>query len=253
MKYYKNLAKFTAFTLEDAAKTIGSKALASKNLNAMVKNGMVHRIKNNLYTCIDLIKGGDGANRFQIASKITDDSFINYHTAFEFYASYNQMYFTNQVCSTKKFQTFEYDFYSYECHLTNVLEQVDVVQGVRVSTIERTIIDTIDVLGKVMDAEELVKCLDIVSMVDESKLYEMLSIYDKDILYRKAGYILSFYKDELRISEDFFTKCKNKGKFSNKGYLLRSGEGKLVFIPEWGIYGYKDLKSLAYKGGGIDV
>lgn len=253
MKYYKDLAKLTVFTLEEAAKIMGSKELASKNLSLMVKEKSIHRIRNNLYTCVNYATGGDYANRFHIASKITDDSFINYHSSFEFYASYNQVYFINQVCSTKRFKQFDYDGYSYECYLSDTLEQVETIQGSRVATIERTIIDSINMLGKVMDTEELVKCLDIIPMLDEKRLVDMLLIYDKEILYRKVGYVLSFYKDDFKLSEDFFAKCKNNGKLSNKGYLLKSEEGFLSFIPEWGIYGYKDLKSLAYKGGKIDV
>lgn len=253
MKFYQDLATIPAFTLLEASEIIGNKTLAPKNLNAMVKEGSVHRIKRNLYTCVDFSTGDDYANRFEIASKIVEDSFISFHSAFEFYGFYNQSYFDVQVCATKRFMEFEYGGYDYKSYQTNSLEQVDVVQGVRVASIERTIVDSINMLGKVMDAEELVKCLDLVHRVKEEKILRMLSIYNKEILYRKVGYILSLYKEELSLSDGFFEECKKKGVLSNKGYLVLKERNYLIFNTEWGLYTYKNLRKLTSKGGEEDV
>lgn len=253
MKFYQDLAAIPAFTLLEASEIIGNKTLTPKNLNAMVKEGSVHRIRRNLYTCVDFSTGDDYANRFEIASKIVGDSFISFHSAFEFYGFYNQSYFDVQVCSTKRFMEFEYDGYNYRSYLTNTLEQVDVIQGVRVASIERTIVDSINMLGKVMDVEELVKCLDLIHRVKEEKILEMLAIYDKEILYRKVGYILSFYKKEFSLSASLFEECKKRGVLSNKGYLVHKEKDYLIFNAEWGLYSYENLRKLTSKGGEVDV
>ena len=249
MKYYQELAKLPTFTLQDATNIIGNKVTTSKFLNRMVKEKAINRIRQNLYTCVNFSTSDDFANRFQIASNITSDSFISFHTAFEFYGFYNQLYFTVQVCSTSRFLNFNYNDYYYKNYPTNSLAQINIIQGVRVATIERTIVDSINILGKVMDCEELVKCLDLVHRIDENKILEMLDIYDMEVLYRKVGYILSYYKDELSISDSFFKKCKNKGVLSNKGYLINNDKLSLTFNSNWGLYAYKDLRKLAYKGG----
>lgn len=253
MKYYQELATIPVFTFSDAAKIMGNSALVSKNLNTMIKEGSAHRIKRNLYTCINFSTGDDYATQFDIASKITDDSFISYHSAFEFYGFYNQLYFEIQVCSTKRFMDFSYNDYSYKSYLTGIQNQVEVIQGVRVASIERTIIDSINMLGKVMDAEELVKCLELIHRVSEKKLLEMLNIYDKEILYRKTGYVLSYFKEDFHLSDEFFEICKNKGVFSNKGYLVPNDKLSLVFDSKWGLYAYDDFKKLISKGGEADV
>lgn len=253
MKYYKDLATFNTFTLEDAEKIIGNNFTTKKYLENMIKNGSIHRIKKNLYTCYDFSTYSDCCNRFQIASNLNSDSFVSYHSAFEFYGFYNQVYFDVQVSSTKKIKYFEYDDYRYVNYLTNSLAQIDFIQGVRVSSIERTIVDSINMLGKVMDTEELIKCLDLISNVNESKLIEMLSIYNKPILYKKVGLVLSYYKNVYNISDTFFTLCKEKGNVSNIGYLINGNKLDMVFNSEWGLYSYPDLKKLVYKGGGIDV
>ncbi len=253
MKYYQKFATVPVFTLLDASRIIGNKTSAPKVLNNMVKEGTVHRIRQNLYTCVNFGTGDDYASRFEIASYINQDSFISFHSALEFYGFYNQSYFDIQVCSTKRFAEFVYEGYTYKNYLTFSLAQVNTIQGVKVATIERAIVDSINLIGKVLDAEELVKCLDLIHRVDENKILQMLSIYKKEVLYRKVGYVLSFYKDELSLSDGFFKTCKDKGVFSNKGYFVGNDKDNLEFCFAWGLYAYKDLRKLASKGGVLDV
>ena len=153
----------------------------------------------------------DCANKFQIASSINQNSYISYHSAFEFYGYYNQVFNIIQVSSNKRFTPFEYNGYSYECYLNDIPLQIDFIQGVKVTSIERTIVDSINMLGKVMGIEELIKCLDLVHLAKENKLLEILNAYHKEILYRKVGYILSFYKDDFNLSDSFFATCLSKG------------------------------------------
>ena len=188
------LSQFNIFTIEDAMKIIGNLPATKKYIKSLIDTGLVHRIKRNLYTCVNVTNGDDVANRFQIGSNINDNSYISYHSAFEFYGFYNQVYYEVQVSSDKKFTPFEYNDYSYVNYLNNINCQIDLIQGTKVTSIERTIVDSIDMLGKVMDLEEFVKCLDLIHIVKESKLKEILDTYGKEVLYRKVGYILSFYK-----------------------------------------------------------
>ncbi len=253
MKYYKELASYNTFTLDDAVKIIGAMPRAKKYLSNMVDSGYVKKIRKNLYTCYDFALNADCANRFQIASSINQNSYISYHSAFEFYGFYNQMFYEIQVSSNKRFSPFEYDGYSYECYLNDIDIQIEVLQGVRVTTIERTIVDSINMLGKVMDVEELIKCLDLIHMVNEKKLLEILDAYDKEVLYRKVGYILSYYKDEFKLSDILFDTCLSKSKVSNGGYLVNNDKDNLVFYSKWGLYVYPNLRNISDKGGNQDV
>ena len=253
MKYYQELSKHPTFTLEMASEIMGSKINAPKYLYNMSNKGCINKIRKNLYTCVDLATGEDLATRFIIASNITGNSFISYHTAFEFYGFYNQLFYDVQICSISRFTDFEYDGFLYKCLPVNNTCQVNEIQEVRVASVERTIIDSINMLGKVMDVEELIKCMDLVHIINEKNLIEMLSLYDKDILYRKAGYILSFYREEYGLSESFFEFCRSHSNTKNKGMLSRNEIRKLEYIPEWGIYGFRNLRDVTSKGGNIDV
>ena len=253
MKYYPIIAQAGIFVLDDVINITGNEYKAKKAILSMLKAGEIRRIKKNLYTAIDLSTLEDYSNRFVIGSHITDSSFISFHSAFEFYGFYNQVYYDNQISSLSKFYSFGYRGYEYKFYETKSLKQVITIQGVKVTTIERTIIDSINMLGKVMDVEELIKCVDLVHLVNEELFKEMLLEYDKDILYRKVGYFLSFFKKELSISDSFFDFCKEKSNVKNIGYLSFGETKKLEFVKEWGIYAYHDLKKLTNKGADIDV
>lgn len=252
MKYFKELSNFYTFSFNDACSVIGGLQATKKYLKEMINSGYINKIRRNLYTFYDFASSEDCANRFQIASNITKESYISYHSAFEFYGFYNQVYNEIQVSSRNKFQPFEYNGYSYKCFLNDINIQIETIQGTKVTTIERTIVDSINMLGKVMDIEELVKCLDLVHLVNEAKLIEILDAYNKEILYRKTVYILSFYKKEFNLSDSFFDFCLSKGVISNRGTLY--GDNKyLTYISKWGLYAYPDLKILTNKGGNLDV
>ena len=251
MKYYQDLAQFPAFTLNDAKHVMGGGVCnAPQILNAMVKKGSVRRIRQNLYTCSDYVNGGDVASRFDIASKITPSSFVAYHSAFEFHGFYNQVYYEVQVGSRSRFTNFDDEGYSYRCCIvSDSLNQVDTLRGVRVTSIERTIVDSINMLGKVMDTEELLKCIEIIPLVNEQKIRDMLLLYNKDILFRKVGYILSYFKEEFRLSDEFFDFCRKQSNTSHIGFLCNNRTRKLEFIGQWGLYAFKDLRSITWKGG----
>lgn len=254
MKYYQNLAQFTAFTLKDAMQVMDSGAGNTPQvLNSMIKKGSVRRIRQNLYTCTDFVNGGDVATHFDIASKITPSSFVAFHSAFEFYGFYNQIFYDVQVGSQTRFTNFEDNGYSYYYFASDTQTQVETIRGVRVTSIERTIVDSINMLGKVMDTEELIKCIELVHLVNEQKIREMLLLYNKDILFRKVGYILSFFRDEFHLSDEFFDFCKKESNVANIGYLCSNETKDLEFVNQWGLYAFKNLRSLTNKGGIADV
>lgn len=253
MKYYKELARMGAFTLEDAGKVMNNPGNTSQQLNGMIKAGTVKRIKQNLYTCVDLVTGENIADRFMIATHINDNTFVSYHSAFEFFGFYNQVFYEMQVSSLKRFAGFQAEEVSYRFFLTDNLEQVDLIKGVKVTSIERTIIDSINMLGKVMDTEELIKCLQLVHTVNQEKLIDVLKKYNKEILFRKAGYVLSAFREQLDLDESFFDFCRDNSDFTYRGKLSGNELGKLTYIKEWSLYGYPDLMHIGGKGGMEDV
>ena len=133
----------------------------------------------------------------------------------------------------------------------NLNEETHTCNAIIIDT--TTIVDSINMLGKVIDVEELVKCLDFVQYLNAEKIKEMLLEYNIDLLYRKVGYVLSFYKNIKGINEDFFQFCKNKSNIKNFGAISYGEMRQLEFVSEWGRYAYKNLKVLTNKGENENV
>ena len=253
MKYYYDLAMLGVFTLKEAISIIGKENNAKQYLSRAVKQKYIRRIKQDLYVAIDLSNGSDLVNRYQIACKINDGCFIAYHSAFEFYACYNQVFNEVQVASNKRFMEFDDKYLTYKFFLSNINTQVETINGVKVTSIERTIVDSINMLGKVMDFEELIKCIGMVNSIDENKILELLRVYNKQILYRKVGYILSIFQELFNLSDDFINHCLDYVTKNTYGYISKNELGDLQYISKWKLYGYEDTKKIVNKGGDYDV
>ena len=253
MKYYYDLAMLGIFTLKEAINIIGNENNAKQYLQRAIKSNMIRRIKQDLYVVINISTGSDLVNRYQIACKINEGCFISYHSAFEFYVCYNQVFNEVQVSSNCRFTEFDDEYLTYRFFHSDIDKQIDVINGVRVTSIERTIVDSINMLGKVMDFEELIKCIEEVETIDESKIIEMLEAYDKEILYRKVGYVLSIYQEVFELSDEFIELCLEHTSSNSYGSISSREMGKLTYIPKWKIYGYEDIKKVIEKGGKNEI
>jgi predicted transcriptional regulator of viral defense system len=251
--FYKNLAQKGAFRFNEACSMLSSREVASIYLYRLMKKGLIRRVRKNLYVIIDLASGCDAVDKNVIATHISESSFVSYHSAFEFYGFYNQVRNDVQVSSSTPFQEFNDKGILYRSFKTSNLCQIERVKGVMVSTIERTIIDSINKLGVSMDTGELLECLELVPFCEEEKLEEMLVAYDKDVLYRKSGYILSYFKESLGLSNGFFDFCKKHSNRGNSGRLVPKEEPDLKYVKEWGLYGYRDILRLISEIEDIDV
>ena len=105
---------------------------------------------------------------------------------------------------------------------------------VRVTTLERTVIDCIDRIDRSGGTEELLQSIRAIQYLDEKQLSAILADYDKATLYKKAGFVLEHYRNQLHLSKEFFEKCSNKNNIGSK--VLTSAEDCQRFNNKWRIY-----------------
>lgn len=244
MKYYQNLAPLSVFSLKEAVEAIGNEANAKSYLTTICRKGLIRRVKKNLYSVVNPVNGEDTSSHFVIASHITENSFISFRSAFEFYGFSKEPLRKVQVSSTKRFLDFDYEGRRYHCVWISNLKQVDLIEGAKVTSLERTIVDSVNSLGRELNTKELLEHLFLIGHVDEKRLKEMLLEYDKDILFRKVGYVLSHFKEQIGLSDGFFSFCKEHSNVANYGPLSYEELESLEFVSEWGLYAYKDLSGL---------
>ncbi len=229
--------KMEIFTLEDANKIIESKEYTMKVLRDYVSRGLLIKIRRNLYAVTNLATKHIAVSKYKIGSAITPSAYIAYHSALEYYGLANQVFYDLFICSDSRFNNFEFDGITYmyvKSPIATGVETPIMSKGIKITSLERTVIDCINRIEYCGGSEELLHCLKMVLFLDENKLLEILESYNNMTLYKKAGFVLDFFKDNLKLSDMFFDECKKKNTTGSK--LLTSYESCPNYNSEWKIY-----------------
>ena len=253
MKYYDKLLMMGCFTLEDVCAFISNIHTAKSMLLEYSKKGYVRNVKRNLYVALDLVSKESVASKYQIASKITDTSYVSYHSAFEYYGFANQVSNEVLVSSDTRFSSFSFDGITYSFVKSKIDDGVVEENKIRVTTIERTLLDNIDAFSKHMGLEELLRCVELIPSVNEIKLLHYLKIYNKQFLYQKTGYFLNQLTDNLQLSEYFFDECKSYVGESKRYLELDLKYYKTIYNKLWQLIVPENLELLTSKGAQIDA
>jgi len=246
MKYYEEFLKLEVFNFEEAQNIVGSKENAKVILNLYVKKGLIKRVRRNLYCTVNLENRKAAADRYLIASKINKKSYLAYHSAFEVHGLSHQVSFIVYVVSDEKISDFEFEGVLYKYVGKGINEGIThygLNNKIMLTDLERTVIDCLDRLDYCGGVNEFDEILKICRILDESKLEKYLEIYDKQILYKKAGYFLERYQQSLGITDCFLSQLeKRTGK--GKSYLDEGAQnGNGVLIKRWGLIVPKSLEA----------
>ena len=114
------------------------------------------------------------------------------------------------------------------------IQTVGYDQTIRITDLERTIIDCIDRIDLCGGIEELLHCLSSIHYVTTENLLHYLNSYHKIVLYKKTGYILSLFAENMHLPEDFFAVCRSH---SNQSVAqLTTLEPCTQYISDWRLY-----------------
>lgn len=253
MKYYESLLKKGCFTYQDVCILTGNSNTADSILRSYLHMGYIMKIKRGLFVAIDLRDGEPAANKFVIAGKLTGNSYVSHFSAFEYYGYTNQHAYEMYVTSDTKFNTLEFNGITYKRLSSNIKNGVITFEdNVRVTDIERTILDGINDFEHVMGFEELLRCIGSVPLFDEAKMLRYLKEYDKQFLYQKTGFILEHFRDELNISKDFLAECINNIGKSSRYLMSDKSKTEQKFILKWHLIVPEKAVEKAIGNGGED-
>jgi len=251
MNLYYELLQYPIFSIKEVNALYSSERTARVALGKLLKENLVLKIRNGLYTCVSGENGGTVANRFQVASAITPSSYVSHHTAFEYYGIADQVFYEVYVGSETRFHDFEFDGYTYhyvKAQIKDGIVSPEFGGGVRITDKERTIADSIKDLNLIAGLEEVLSCVVSVNSIDETKMLSYLAGYDSAFLYQKIGFIFSEYQTELGISENFIKICKDRS--GNSKRYLTNGISNPGYSGEWKLIYPKDIKRM--KNGEIE-
>lgn len=247
MDLYKELAVMRCFTKGELIAITGSESAAEWQIRSHLEKGYIERVRRDLYAVISLETGQPIPNRFQIASHASHDAYVSYHSAFEYYGYANQVFYEVYVATGKRQQPFSYDGIDYVCVTScGRIGVVEMENGVRVTSLERTVIDSIANFEKIGGLEELLRCLLLIPFLAAEQLLEVLKLYGVGKLYQKTGYILESFQDDLALPDSFFKECEKH--ISGSKIYLTAESGGFVFQRKWKLFAPEHLKTLVDKG-----
>jgi predicted transcriptional regulator of viral defense system len=249
MKYYEDFLKLEVFNLDDAQKVVGSIENAKVILNSYVKKGLIKRVRRNLYCAINLENREAVADRYLVASKINNNAYLTYHSAIEVHGLSHQISFIVYVASEQKISDFEFEGVLYKYvgkGYRDGITHYRLNNKIRLTDLEKTVVDCLDRLDYCGGVYELDEILKICRVLDEVKLGKYLEIYDKQLLYKKAGYFLERYQHSLGITDVFLHQIEKKTGNTRRYIDEEAKDGNGILIKRWGLIVPKALEE---KGG----
>ena len=235
------------FTIRDFKDKFKSKKQLNNWIFNLNKSKKIKKVRNGLYVSLDQT-GIVTSTKFDIACKISKDSCLCYHSALEFYGLQNQVFNELVVGSSTKFNNFEFEGITYIYKNMKNYNQVKEEFGyIRVTSLERTVIDCIDNINLAGGIEELLNALDQVRILNEEKLLDTLNSYNEVFLYQKTGYLLEEFNDELELSDDFFNELK-KHQTNQVKYFLNDEYDDIKYNSKWKLMCPRNLKSRIRQG-----
>lgn len=251
MKYYSDLLKMGCFSRDDVCKLVGNYETASSLIKTYLQRGYIRVVKRNLFVVINLADNEPVLSKFQIGSKLTETAYISHHSAFEYYGRANQVAYKVTVSSNTRFAPFYFHGNTYARLPSHISEGiVSTLDNVRITDPERTLLDSIYDFEDDMGLEELLRCLSLVPSANENRLLAYLPLYNRQFLYQKTGYVLQHFKEELRLSDSFFTECASHIGNSIR-YLSTKKEGK--YNKVWQLIVPENLMAIISKGAFEDA
>jgi len=188
-------------------------------------------------------------NRYSFASLIAEDVYITHHSAFEYYGCANQVYYEVYIASKAKFRTFDFGGVTFRRIIPRIDFGIESCEdGVKVTDMERTVLDGINDFENISGLEETLRCIDLIPNLDSDKLLSYLDGYNDGFLFRKAGYVLEYFRDEFQIPGEFFDKLRKRIPKSERCFYKGIKRERHKLNRDWRLFAPDDLLSIVRKG-----
>ncbi|HQC55299.1 MAG TPA: hypothetical protein PKX91_06225 [Clostridia bacterium] len=222
---FNKIAKSVVFSVSEIRKYFQTGSAMFSWLKRRILDNNIVKIKRDLYSIVNPILGAPFADKFMIGSAITDSSYIAYHSAFEFHGLAKKPGKTMYIAGEERFSPFDFDGIKYTYTRSPFSEGVvNIEKGadLKVTDLERTLIDCLNNLRLSGGVEEMINGLEKVSSISEELLLKYLDRYKTNLLYRKAGFVFSQFRENLGLSDAFFSRCKEN--VDNNVYYFQKNE-----------------------------
>lgn len=259
------LNKYPVFTLDELNLFLTDRGTTNRlTRNSLLsyyhRQGRVVNVRRGLYAVVPVGVSPESSSvdPFLLAARMTPDAVIAYHTALEFhgkaYSVFQRFYYlSNRASIPVRFRSFEFRCVSIP-HVLQVKGNEDFGVNesersglpVRVTSLERTLVDLLDRPDLSGSWEEIWRSLESVEFFDLDKVVEYSLLLGNATTTAKVGFFLEQHREPLMVTDDhlkplndlrprqphYLDRSKRKsGRLVSKWNLVVPGE---VFERSWG-------------------
>lgn len=253
MKLNEFLSQYAVFTLDELNRFLSARGSDNPNtrkslLTYYLKQGRIIPIRRGLYATVPA--GGDPASTsvdpFLVASKLTPDATLAYHTALEFhgkaYSVYMRFHYVSAIKSMPlTFQGHEFIRAPVPPALPAKGEEMFGVtrrnrSGVelRVTSLERTLVDVLDRPELSGSWEEIWRSLESVEFFDLEQVITYVLLLENATTAAKVGFFLDQHKEALMV-EDVHLKPLRRLRPRHPHYFVRSRRDDCRWVRDWNL------------------
>lgn len=215
------LRKNPIFTYDAFVQAVSGDHKRSKNtvkalLAHHIQQGHIVRVRRRLFAAIPV--GAESEtypiNPYLVAGYAVPDAVIAYHSALSFYqvaysVSYRFTYLTQHQSSRFSFRSESYERVKFPAslmqkHQENIFVHTKDLQGIniRVTSLERTLVDVLDRPSLGGGWEEIWRSLEMIDRIKLNQVVEYALLLNNATTVAKVGFYLSQRQKELNVSSD---------------------------------------------------
>lgn len=247
MKNYEKIVELGCFSLGELAEKLNCCIPTATNvIQKYLKNGYIERVRRDLYAAISVETKQPVLSRYQIGSRLAEDAYLSHHSAFEVYGYANQVFYEVYVATEMRFTDFLYNGILYHRTAPKINADINTINGVKASSVEQTVVDSICDMEKIGGLEETIRSVLLIPSLNADKLLKALKNTDTGFVYQKCGYILEGLNASLHLPDSFFAECEKH--ISNaKRYLTKDHTG-YIQNKKWKLFAPENIESIIDKG-----
>ncbi len=254
MKLESFFARHPVFTRDEYVDFMNSQG--TRNCNSQrellayhVRRGHVIKIRRGFYATV-LRAISDPQNMpldgYLIAGRVATDSLLSYHTALDFHGIAYSIYYSFYYCSQHAIKLFKYQdsrFYRVPFPKVLINEHKEFIatefkdrqgQDLRVTTLERTLVDVLDRPELAGGWEEIWRSLEMIAVLDLDLVVSYALLLKNATTIAKVGYFLETHQEEFSVTQNHLIKLEQHVPL-NKHYMDRSSRKSCKFIKRWNL------------------
>ena len=259
MKLNEFLNKYPVFRLDEIDNFLAKRGEATPSkrnslLSYYRRQGRVITVRRQLYATVPYGTSPKSypVDPFLLAAKMTPDAVLAYHTALEFhgkaYSVFNRFYYL----SNGKSIPVHFRDYEFRCVRTPYAlkskgkEDFGVVQaeraglGIKVTSLERTLVDVLDRPDISGSWEEIWRSLESIEFFDIDKVVEYALFLGNATTTAKVGFFLDQHRDTLMV-DDSHLKSLRDLRPRQPHYLERSKRKSGRLVSDWNLVVPEDI------------